>query len=268
MAEHPLIIEPHELEQMLGDEQLLIVDLSRDETFEQGHIAGAVHVSPSELISGVKPAVGKLPPVEQLNALFSRIGYSPDKYIVACDDEGGGWAGRFLWTLDVIGHGPKSLLNGGIIAWSTEGLPLTREVTRPEPAAVDLDIDRRFIATLPQIIDTLGDQQTVVWDARTREEYFGTRRVSARGGHIPGAINLDWMDIMDRDRGLRIRTDVAEMLVELGITPEKKVITHCQTHHRSGLTYVVGKSLGYEIQAYDGSWSEWGNDPDTPIETS
>ena len=72
---------------------------------------------------------------------------------------------------------------------------------------------------------------------------------------------------MDRDNALRIREDIAEQLHSKGITADKRIITHCQTHHRSGLTYLVGKSLGYQIKAYDGSWSEWGNDPGTPVET-
>lgn len=264
---HPLILEPSELERLLDDEQLLIVDLCRPETWTQGHIPGAVHVAPTDLIAGIKPAVGKLPAIERLNALFGQLGYAPDKHIVAYDDEGGGWAGRFIWTLDVIGHASSSLLNGGIIAWAGEGRPLDHADASPEPVDLQLEIDRRFIATLPQILDSLGDQHTVIWDARSREEYLGTRQVSARGGHIPGAVNLDWMDVMDKNNGCRIRADIADLLQGLGITPDKRVITHCQTHHRSGLTYVVGKSLGYDIQAYDGSWSEWGNVADTPVES-
>lgn len=264
---HPLIIEPHELERLLGEDQLLIVDLSRPETRAQGHIPGAVHLPPTELISGIKPAVGKLPPVERLSAVFSKLGYSPEQYIVAYDDEGGGWAGRFLWTLDVIGHQDMSLLNGGIIAWAADNLPISTTESPIEPTDVSLDIDSRYIATLAQVRDSLGDPQTVVWDARSPQEYSGTRKASARGGHIPGAINLDWTEVMDHDRSLRIRGDIAQVLEQRGITRDKKIITHCQTHHRSGLTYVVGKSLGYDIRAYDGSWSEWGNDPDTPVET-
>lgn len=265
----PLIIEPAELAPLLEKEDMLIVDLSSNETWVQAHLPGAVHVAPAELISGERPAVGKLAPVARLNALFSRLGYRPGQHIVAYDDEGGGWAGRFLWTLDVIGHtGGMSYLNGGIRAWVAESLPITQQIVEPSPTDVTVTVDQAYIATLPQILDTLGDKETVVWDARSPQEWAGTKVVSARGGHIPGAINLDWLEVMDHDRNLRIREDIAEVLNERGITRDKRVITHCQSHHRSGLAYIVGKSLGYNIQAYDGSWSEWGNDPDTPVETA
>lgn len=264
---YPLIIEPAALESMMDDENLLVVDLCREETWLAAHLPGAVHVSPAELVSGIKPAVGKLPEMSRLETLFGRIGYRASQHIVAYDDEGGGWAGRFLWTLDMIGHAAKSLLNGGIISWAAEGRNLTDEFESPVPTAVSLALDARHVATLQQVLDSLDDDETLVWDARSPEEYAGTRVVSARGGHIPGAINLDWLEVMDRTNHLRIRKDIAELLNARGITRDKKVITHCQTHHRSGLTYVVGKSLGYDIRAYDGSWSEWGNLADTPIET-
>ncbi|TMO73445.1 thiosulfate sulfurtransferase, partial [Pseudoalteromonas sp. S3776] len=104
------------------------------------------------------------------------------------------------------------------------------------------------------------------WDARSAGEYRGEKVFSQRAGHIPGAVNLEWTLAMDHERNLRIRSDIADILEQLGITRDKNVITHCQSHHRSGFTYLVGKSLGFSIRAYDGSWSEWGNLPDTPIE--
>lgn len=263
----PLIVEPSELAPHLDNQKLLIVDLSRDETYIRMHVPGAVHVEPAELVAGTAPAVGKLPPISRIEALLNRIGHSPDRHIVAYDDEGGGWAGRFIWTLDVIGHSKSSYLNGGLIAWADEGLPVTTAVPDvTESSNTDLSYSSHLVATREDVLHAIDDPQVVIWDARSAEEYAGTRVNAARGGHIPGAINFDWLDAMDRQRSLRIREDIGDALASRGIAADKKVITHCQTHHRSGFTYLIGKSLGYDISAYAGSWSEWGNDPELPVE--
>ena len=113
----------------------------------------------------------------------------------------------------------------------------------------------------------LGAADLAIWDARSPAEFSGEKLLAARGGHVPGAVNFEWTAGMDPQRGLRIREDMAQVLERLGITKDKEVITHCQTHRRSGFTYLVAKALGYpRVRAYAGSWSEWGNLPDTPIE--
>ncbi|MBL4679969.1 MAG: sulfurtransferase [Pseudomonadales bacterium] len=261
----PFIIEADELHQFMQNGQVLLVDLSKRECYLQHHLASAIHVAPSELVIGTSPAVGKLPLIQQLEALFSRMAYTKNIHIVAYDDEGGGWAGRFLWTLDVIGHTQMSYLNGGIHAWLEANLPTTDKVDDVTPCAVSLSIDNKFIASQDDVLASLNDSDTVIWDARSPEEHIGTKAFSARPGRIPNSINLEWTSAMDSQ--LRIREDIADILKELGITKDKKIITHCQSHHRSGFTYMIGKSLGYDIRAYDGSWAEWGNDPNTPIET-
>lgn len=261
------ILSPEMTSALLEQEDCLVVDLCRAETWQRFHLPGAVHVEPAALVSGEKPATGKLPTISRLNALFSGIGYSPDKTIIAYDDEGGGWAGRFIWTLDLIGHRKKHMLDGGIHAWQAAGLPLNSEIRPPRVTAVEVTIDPGLLVTKEDLVAALSSPDTLVWDARSREEYTGARVLAARGGHIPGAVNLDWLQVMDRDNNLKVRADIEAVLASLGIVPGKKIVTHCQTHHRSGLTWIVGKSIGLDIRAYDGSWSEWGNDPATPIET-
>jgi|TARA_Y100000310_G_scaffold345518_1_gene465889 thiosulfate/3-mercaptopyruvate sulfurtransferase len=260
------IVEPEELQSELSNSRLLLVDLCQEETYSRSHLPGAIHVSPRELIGGVKPATGKLPDRQRLSDLFSRIGLRSDQHLVAYDDEGGGWAGRFLWTLDVIGHAAHSYLNGGLIAWTEEKRPLESQPNQPTAAMVSVSINRQPIVDKEYLLSHLDDPGVVIWDARSASEFNGSKVQAARGGHIPGAVNLDWLDTMDRNRGLRIRSDIEKILIDHGISRDKEVITHCQTHHRSSLTYLIGKSLGYRIKAYDGSWSEWGNDPHTPID--
>lgn len=249
-------------------EQPLVVQVTTAEAYHAGHLPGAVHVEPSDLISGIPPASGRLPSREALTAVFRRIGYTHDREVVTLDDEGGGWAGRLAWTLDIIGNTDWRYLDGGLRAWQAAGLPLVRTATPVAASTVDIAIHHGPVAEADDILARLEDPDLVIWDCRSAAEFAGRRRAAARAGHIPGAINLDWLDLMDRDRDLRLLEDLRGLLAEHGVVPERDVITHCQTHHRSGLTYMVARLLGFpRIRAYHGSWSEWGNRTDTPVAT-
>ncbi|MDD7805377.1 MAG: rhodanese-like domain-containing protein [Endozoicomonas sp. (ex Botrylloides leachii)] len=246
----------------------LIIGTTQRRLYHQCHIPTAVNIAPEELVANIPPATGKLPSLNQLEALFSRLGYlGKDQHLIIYDDEGGGWAGRFIWTLDMIGHSNYSYINGGLHAWIAAGLPLESGENTPEPTQVMLTLHNSARASRDYIEANLNSPDTVIWDARSPAEYCGEQIFARRGGHIPGAINYEWTRAMDSKDNYRIHKNVAKELAELGITKEKNVITYCQSHHRSGFTYLVAKALGFRhIKAYDGSWSEWGNLSDTPIE--
>lgn len=255
------------LAERLRDPKVRIVQVTSAARFASGHVPGAVLVTPNELVSGVAPAVGKLPDRERLTTLIQRLGLNGDTCVVAYDDEGGGWAGRLLWTLDVVGHHDWAYLDGGLNAWIADGLPLSTETFTPTPNTAAITIDRHPIVDVEEILARLGDAAFVIWDCRSEAEYRGTKSGSARAGRVPGAVHLDWLDLMDPARHLRLRTDLPALLARAGIRTDADIVTHCQTHHRSGLSYLVGRLLGLSIRAYDGSWAEWGNRPDTPIES-
>lgn len=267
----PALLAPEELARMAPPP--LIVQVTERETYARGHVPNAVLVEPRELVAGIPPAVGRLPPGERLTALFRRIGYHPDQDVVVLDDEGGGWAGRFAWTLDVIGHGRVArgawrYLNGGLLAWQAAGLPLATEATAPEPSSVRIRIHHEPIVETEELLRRLDDPALVIWDCRSAEEYRGERRAAARNGHIPGAVNLDWLALIDEGRHSRLVADLGALLAVHGIDRTREVVAHCQTHHRSGLAYMAGRLLGFDrIRAYHGSWSEWGNRPDTPVQS-
>ena len=263
----PATISPTTLHDRMQTEDLLVLQVTAPQVYAQAHLPGAVHVAPADLIAGEPPAVGKLPPRDALLALFRRVGLTADRTVVTCDDEGGGWAGRLAWTLDVIGHTDWRYLDGGMHAWAAAGLPFSDTPVVPVPSDLVFDLDPGPVAELQDVLAALDAPDASIWDCRSAEEYAGLKRTAARNGHIPGAVHLDWLDLMDRERALALVADLEARLAARGITRDRDVITHCQTHHRSGLTYMAARLLGFpRIRAYHGSWSEWGNRTDTPVE--
>lgn len=252
-----------------NDNDVTLIQVTSEATYAQAHLPGAVLVTPAELVSGEPPATGKLPSLTRLQQLFQRLGHHSGRHYLVVDDEGGGWAGRFIWTLDIIGHHRWSYLDGGMHAWNAAGEPFSAEPVEPTPldSPPELDLDYTPLAKYDEIIARLGEDDLVIWDVRSYDEYTGARPAAARSGHIPGAVHLDWDSLKDPARDMRLVSNLGELLGRHGITADKEIITHCQTHHRSGLSYLVGRLLGFpRIRAYHGSWSEWGNRDDTPIE--
>ena len=268
-----LLIDAEQLVPHLGNDKLRIVDLSRASVYDQLHIPHALHLKPKFLVRQDEQATGLLPDVEGLQELIRYLNISPEHHVVVYDDEGGAWAGRLIWNLHCLGFENTSLLNGGIHAWLAAGLPTTSEVEQFEPVSALVQVDQakiqQYRIEYAELLEKVQSSQVQLWHCRTEDEYTGLRLAARRGGHIPNALHFEWSTALNRENHLRLHPleRTQQRLEQLGFNLNEPVVVYCQSHHRSGLAYILGRLLGWNIQAYDGAWSEWGNRLDSPIIT-
>ena len=263
-------IEPEELEALKNNENIVIVDLCKAKQYAQAHIPGAHFVPYTDIVKIEKPVMGLLPDNENFSALLSSLGITSKSLIVAYDDEGGGCAARFVWTLHVFGHDTAVVLNGGLHSWANEGHELSNATPdSPEASNYALKKTHHHTATRAFIQTHLDDENIAFLDARSLAEFTGEKKLAEKAGHIPGAIHYEWTESMDKNNNLRRlpAEDIQQRLDDLNISKDKEVICYCQSHHRSAYSWLVLKSLGYEnVLGYPGSWSDWGNHPDSAVE--
>ncbi len=271
-AKTNIIIEAENLLARINNNpDLLIVDLCSEKTWQQLHLPNAVHIRYADIVRSKPPVNGLLPDIEQFSRVLSRIGWHPEKNMVCYDDEGGGMAGRFIWTCHAYGIDNVQMLNGGINYWYKQQYPINNNSATITPVNVEIHYLGDNLCEADYIINKLGKLK--IMDARSKEEYLGTKKYAARAGRIPGAVNFDWQKIMDTANQLKTH-DFNELdqqirsLWQERLNKDDEIIVYCQTHHRSALNYTLLKHLGYSnVKGYHGSWSDWGNRSDTPIET-
>jgi len=218
-----------------------------------GHLPGAVNVPFDAFRSEAGGEAGMLPGADAFAALMGEAGVSNGDHLVAYDDTHGVFAARLLVTAELYGH-PRDrlhLLDGDFSAWQREH-PTTTDAPDVEPVEYRAAFEESGpLVTIETVREALSDPGTVVVDTREEWEY--------EEGHLPGAVRLDWLELVDREsRGLRPAAENRETLESRGITPEKRVLLYCNTARRISHTYVVLRHLGYgDIAFYEGSLTEW-----------
>ncbi|MFB6083950.1 MAG: sulfurtransferase [Halorientalis sp.] len=254
-------------------DEIALVDVRDAWEFDGiGHVPGAVNVPFDSFRAGEHAAAGDgagetgmLPGGETFADLMGEAGVTRADHVVAYDDHHGVFAARLLVTAELYGHDPAKLhlLDGDFSAWQRER-ETTGEATEVEPTTyevVDPDEIETPLVDADAVAAAADDPDAVVVDTREDWEY--------EEGHIPGAVRLDWRELVDDEtRGLKSREGMESILEERTITPERRIVLYCNTARRISHTYTVLRHLGYpDLQFYEGSLTEW-EEEGRPIESS
>ncbi|AOM83777.1 sulfurtransferase [Salisediminibacterium beveridgei] len=249
-------------------EDVVVVDVRR-EGFESGHIPGAQLVEPGQLSDPDNPVDGVLPPEEGFQELMQSIGVSEDTTVVAYDDGDSLWASRLFYALELYGHEDVRILNGGFTAWLSDEKAISTEPAEAEEGNFTAELNPELQSSQEDVEANRDNESAMFLDARSEGEFSGEDVRAERGGHIPGASHLEWSDAV-ADDGVPYFKDadaLEEQFAAAGADRDKTVIPYCQTNVRGAHSYFSLRLLGFDdIKPYEGSWAEYGNDPEADIE--
>ena len=257
-----MLISTSELKSILNDPDIIIADTRSFKEYSEDHIPGSVHLDlfAFHWIDTTKEGIENFN--SQARKLLSLLGVKSEKRIIFYDSVSGMLAARGVWMLMYFSHQNVSMLDGGIAKWKKENLTLETKPNNFKPSEFLGKVNPDIISGFEHIQDNLENLKII--DARSIGEYDGSIVRAAQTGHIPNSINIDWNQNLSDDGTFKNDDELSKMY---DISKDSEIVTYCQGAYRAANSFLVLKKLGFKnVRVYLGSWGEWGNNLDLPIE--
>jgi thiosulfate/3-mercaptopyruvate sulfurtransferase len=271
------VLVSHEwVSEHLDDPKVVVAEVDENtDLYDEGHIPGAVRLHwKDDLQDQLERDLIEKAEFEQL---MGRLGIANDTTVVVYGDKNNWFAAYAYWYLKIYGHEDVRILDGGRQKWIDEGKELTTDAPSPQPASYTAqERDLAIRAHRDYVLETIKTGGKNLVDVRSPQEYAGELLAppgyesegASRGGHIPTAQSIPWAQAVQDDGTFKSADALRDLYGGKGIVPEQETIAYCRIGERSAHTwFVLRELLGHEnVRNYDGSWTEWGNLVDVPIE--
>jgi thiosulfate/3-mercaptopyruvate sulfurtransferase len=259
-----LLLEANELSNPKIGGTFRLLDTRTKKNYDAGHIPGAQWVDAAEW--GKAFAAGQHP--EEWSKRIGDLGVDRDVAVIVYGDALTPDSGRIWWILRYWGINDVRLLNGGWHAWHKENRTTVKETTPVSARRPKLTPQTDQLATKSQLLEALEKGHLQIVDARSQAEFCGEKALAKRSGAIPGAVHLEWMDVIDKkSQRFKSAEELAKLFRDKKIDLSQPIVTHCQSGGRAAvMAFALELMGGKDVRNYYKSWSEWGNADDTPIE--
>ncbi|MGI0091556.1 MAG: sulfurtransferase [Nitrososphaerales archaeon] len=266
-SEPSLVVSVEQASKLVGKRDVIFIDTRNYWKYVKGHIPGAFNLELYAFHWVDTSMEGINAFAKQMQTLFRSIGLEPRKQVIFYQNNSGYDAARGVWLLNYLGHKKASLLDGGLNLWRRKhSLLSTKDPGPPKnPSKFIARLDDSIVATLNSLSQGVKDKSLQILDTRNAGEYSGTFQRAFKAGHIPGAINREWKLGLRRDGTLKDASQLRKIYSSLA--KDGTTVTYCQSGYRAAHSWLALKLIGFEdAKNYLGSWYEWGNREDAPVE--